>query len=421
MRGSLTLLLIIIAPLAAAEDGPALSFDEAVERALQSAPQVSARAEGAAAMRELALAAGRLPDPALVVGVDNLPVEGPDAWSTTADFMTMRNVGVMQDFPRREKRQLARERAAAEVLAADAVLEAGRLEVARETARAFIRRATIETTLEALSRLRPDLELGAAAARASLAAGRGSSAEALAAASAAARLTTRVLALQGQSRRAQAELARWIGADADRPLGPLPGFDALPAPAATLLAETERHGMIRPLDARIDAAQTDVALARAERRPDWSAGLRYAKRGPDFSDMASLQFTIGLPLFAKHRQNPVIAARSADLRRLQAERESELRAHGAELQQMLIEWEQSGAQLAHFDRELLPLARARSQAALDAYRSRSGDLSLAVAAFEDETELLVERAELESARGRAWAFLRYLEPRQLPGSRKDNP
>ena len=93
-------------------------------------------------MRELAASAGRLPDPALVVGVDNLPVEGPDAWSTTADFMTMRNVGLMQEFPRREKRRLERERAAAGVELADAELEETRLAVARETARAWIRRAT---------------------------------------------------------------------------------------------------------------------------------------------------------------------------------------------------------------------------------------------------------------------------------------
>ena len=82
---------------------------------------------------------------------------------------------------------------------------------------------------------------------------------------------------------------------------------------------------------------------------------------------------------------------------------------------MVIEWEQSGEQLAQYDRELLPLARERSRAALAAYRSGSAELRSSVDAFEDEIELLVERAELLDARGRAWAFLRYLEARQLPG------
>ncbi len=415
MRWPICLLLLIASPLSSAADGSALSFDEAVALALDRAPQVTAAAEGAASMRELAASAGRLPDPALVVGVDNLPVEGPDAWSTTADFMTMRNVGLMQEFPRREKRRLERERASAGVELADAELEETRLAVARETARAWFRRATSESTLEQLVRLRPEIELGATAARVGVAAGKASTVEALAAAAAAARLQTRILDLEGKARQARVELARWIGADAERAPGPPPALDALPVPAAVMLAEMERHGAILPFNARLVAGRTDVELARAERRPDWSAELVYGKRGPEFSNMASLQFTIDLPFFAKHRQNPVIAARGADLRRLEAELETELRAHAAELRQMLIEWEQSGEQLAQYDRELLPLARERSRAALAAYRSGSADLRSAVDAFEDEIDLHIERAELLDARGRAWAFLRYLEARHLPG------
>ncbi|MBM4218176.1 MAG: TolC family protein [Gammaproteobacteria bacterium] len=415
MRWSICLLLLIADPLPCAADGPVLSFDEAVALALDHAPEVTADAQGVAAMRELEVSAGRLPDPALIVGVDNLPVEGPDAWSTTADFMTMRKIGLMQEFPSREKRRLERERASAQVGLADAELAETSLAIAREAARAWIRSATSESTLRALVRLRPEVKLGATAARAGVAAGRTSTAEALAAAAAAARLETRILDLEGKARQARAELARWVGAEAERPLGPLPALEALPAPVPVLLADTGQHGALLPYAARVVAAKSDLELARAERRPDWSAELSFAKRGPGFDDMASLEFTVDLPLFARHRQTPVIAARGADLRRLEAERESGLRAHAAELRQVLIEWEQSGAQLAQYDRELLPLARERSRAALAAYRAGSAELRFAVEAVEDEIELLIERAELADARGRAWAYLRYLEPRHLPG------
>lgn len=421
MRWPICLLLLIASPLSCAADGRVLSFDEAVALALDRAPQVTAGAESAASMRELATSAGRLPDPSLVIGIDNLPVEGPDAWSTTADFMTMRNIGLTQEFPRREKRRLERERASADVGVADAELANETLVVARETARAWIRRSTAETILEGLSRLRPDVELGAMTARAAVTAGRSSAAEALAAALAAARLEARILEKSGEVEQARAELARWIGTDAERPLGPLPAFDSLPAPAASLLADAAGHAAVRPFDARLAAARTDVELARAERRPDWSAELSYAKRGPDFADMASLRFTIGLPLFAKNRQDPVIAARSADYRRLEAERENEIRAHSMELRQMLIEWEQANARLAQYDRELLPLARERSTTALAAYRSGGADLRLAVDAYEDEADLVIERAGLAEARARASTFLRYLEPRQLPDVGKEVP
>jgi outer membrane protein TolC len=405
--------LILLWPFAAQADEQPLSLESAVEQALQQAPQVDARAASVEAAQALTTSAGRLPDPQLIVGIDNLPITGPDAYSTTRDFMTMRKVGVMQEFPRAEKRRLQHERAEADASVAGAELVETRLEVARDVAQAWIRRATADASLEQLHALEPEVELGVATARAAVASGRASSAEALTAEAAVARLSNRILQMQGEARQAQAELARWIGEDAARPLAAMPALGELPVPAATLLATTHEHGAILPFAARMDAARTDIALAKAERRPDWSAELAFAKRGPEFSDMVSLQFRIGLPLFAKYRQNPVIAARSADLRRIEGERDAELRMHTAELHQMLIEWEQLGAQLDQYERELVPLARERSRVALASYRASRTDLRLSLDAFEDETNLLIDRAALQNERGRAWAYLRYLGPQHL--------
>jgi len=405
--------LVLLWPFAAAADERPLPLDEAVEQALQQAPQVSAQTSGVDAAQALAVSAGQLPDPELVLGLDNLPVTGPDAYSTTDDFMTMRKVGVMQEFPRAAKRRLQHDRAEAEADLAGAELAQTRLEVAREVAQAWIRRSTADTALEELRALEPEVELGAAAARAAVASGRASSVEALAAETAVARLANRILQMQSEARRARAELERWIGDDAARPLAAMPQLDRLPTPEAVLLATTHRHGAVLPFESRMAAARTEVELARAERRPDWSAELAFAKRGPEFSDMVSLEFRVGLPLFAGHRQNPVIAARSAELKRVEAERETELRMHTAELQQVLIEWEQLGAQLEQFERELLPLSRERSRAALASYRAGRTDLRLALDAFEDAINLLVDRAVLQNEQGQAWAFLRYLEPQHL--------
>jgi outer membrane protein TolC len=414
MRWTFGLWLLASSLMASAADGPALSLDEAVELALRSAPQVTARAEGVTAMRELAVSAGRLPDPALLVGVENLPVDGPDAWSTTADFMTMRNVGVMQEFPNRAKRSLERERASAEVHLADTELAETSLAVARKTAQAWTRRAAVESALQELKSLRPEVELGAVAARAGVASGRASTAEALAAQAVIVRLDNRILELATESHHARIELSRWIGAEAERPMAPMPAFDQLPAQASALLASVEHHGPILPFEAQLAAARTDVELARAELRPDWSAAFTFGKRGPDFSDMASLQLTVDLPLFARRRNDAVIAARGAALRQLEADRETMLRAHTVELHKTLVDWEQTGARLGQYDRELVPLARERTTASLAAYQAGRGDFRFALDAFEAEIDVAIERAMLAEARGRAWAFLRYLEPRQLP-------
>lgn len=413
MRLYRSLCLLFVSPLAFSAEAPSLSLDAAVEQALQRAPQVSAGVSGVEAARALVESAGRLPDPSLIVGIDNLPVNGPDAYSTTADFMTMRKIGVMQEFPRGDKRRLQHARAEADADLADAELTRTRLEVARQTAQAWIRVATAGTALDQLRHVQADVELDATSARANVAAGRGSSAEALAAESAVARLKNRLLQLQSEVRTAQAQLARWIGEDAEKPLAPPPSFDQLPLPAADIVSSAHRHGDLVPYEARLAAARTDVELARASRRPDWSAELSFAKRGPNFSDMASLQFSIGLPLFSKHRQDPVIRARAASLRQLESERDAQIRMHTAELREMVIEWQQLGEQLAQFDRELLPLAHERSNVALTAYRAGGGDLRSSIEAFSDEIDLLIQRAELENQRGQAWAALRYLEAQHV--------
>jgi outer membrane protein, heavy metal efflux system len=413
MHRLLLLLLFAASFSVAAEERQPLSVDDAVRRALEIAPQVSAQTANLEAMQALTLSAGRLPDPELVVGVDNLPITGSDAYSTTSDFMTMRKVGVMQEFPAGAKRKLQREVADAQAGVANAELTEARLATAQQVAQAWVRRAAAEAALKDLQLLQPEVDLQATAARTALASGRSSTAEALAAEAAVAQLRNRLLRMQSETRQATAELARWLGNDATLPLAQMPSFDDLPTPPAALLATVHEHGSLLPFESQIEAARLEVDLAKAGRRPDWSAEFVFAKRGSEFSDMVSLQFRVGLPLFTKYRQAPVISAKHAELRRLEAERETELRMHTAEVQQMLTEWEQLGAQLDQYESELLPLSRERSRAALASYRAGRSDLRMALDAYAQEIEFVIEHAQLVNERGRAWAFLRYLGPEHL--------
>ncbi len=92
-----------------AADAP-LTLAEAQRRALAHSRQLPAKDFAALASREAAIAAGQLPDPVLKIGIDNLPASGPDRFSVTQDFMTMRRVGVMQEITRGDKRRLRAER-----------------------------------------------------------------------------------------------------------------------------------------------------------------------------------------------------------------------------------------------------------------------------------------------------------------------
>lgn len=403
--------LILLATWAHAQSD-VLTLEQAVELAVERAPQMQARAAALESAQAEAVSAGRLPDPELVIGVDNLPISGADAWSLEQDFMTMRKTGVMQAFPNRAKRSSERERAAASIALAQSESQQTRLETARAAATAWIEVYAAELVLTKLQALKPEVILQAQSARAALSSGRGSTVDALAAQDAISELDDRLLDAQREARAARAELARWIGDTAGQVLATASSLKELPAHREQLLASLHRHGALITFDAQRALAQSEIELARAQKRPDWSAELSYAKRGDAFSDMVSLQFRVGLPLFSRYRQDPMIRAKRAELTQLEAEREAELRLHAAEITRELAAWDAARQRIELYERERLPLARERSQAALAGFQSGSVEFLSVLESQVTEIELQRDYAELLKALGQAWAFLKYLEPGQ---------
>ena len=406
-------LALLLASTTRADERP-LSLEDAIDLALQQAPQVAAASATLEASVAIAPSAGRLPDPELATAIDNLPINTVDRFSLTRDFMTMRRIGIMQSFPNREKRHLASTRASQQIAVAQAELGKSRFDTAQAASDAWIAFAVSEESLTRLRTLRPDIELQAAAARGALAGGRTSTVEALAAQALVARIDERILSLEQDAEMRQAELARWIGEAAERGLAPIPTNLELGRSMQALVMAVPQHSPIAPFLAEIALAQTDVALARAEKHPDWSAELSYQKRGPEFSDMASLEFRVGLPFFTKHRQNPVIAEKLAMVRAQEAERDAQVRMHTAEVQATFATWRRGRERLTHYAAELLPLARDRSRAAVASYGAGRGDLRGAIDALTEETDDELEYVQLQGDVARAWAFLQLLHDSETP-------
>jgi outer membrane protein TolC len=403
--------VLLLATLAHAQPNT-LTLEQAVALAIERAPQMQAKAAALESAQSQAVSAGRLPDPELVVGVENLPATGADAGSFDRDFMTMRKMGVMQAFPNGAKRSSQRQRAAAVVTLAQSQSQQTSLETARAAATAWIESYAAELVFTKLQALRPDVELQAQAARAALASGRGSTVDALAAQDAISELEGRLLDAKRETQAARAELARWIGEEAGQPLAEAPLLRELPAPREKLLARLNRHGPLLTFDAQRAVAQSEIDLARAEKRPDWSTELSYAKRGDAFSDMVSLQFRVGLPLFSRNRQDPMIRAKRAELSQLEAERDTALRMQAAEVTRQLAAWDAARQRIELYERERLPLARQRSQAALAGFQAGRVEFLSVLASQVREIEVQRDYAELLKALGQAWAFLNYLEPGQ---------
>jgi hypothetical protein len=105
---ALAALTITAVPVSRAD--ASLTLAEAQRLAVERSRMLAGQDSAVAASRELAVAAGQLPDPMLKLGIDNLPVDTSDRFSLTRDFMTMRQIGLMQEITRSDKRQARADR-----------------------------------------------------------------------------------------------------------------------------------------------------------------------------------------------------------------------------------------------------------------------------------------------------------------------
>lgn len=391
--------LIVLAPLLAAIPIAALAepmtFDAAIRRAAASAPSLQASAAGVDATRSASVAAGQLPDPTLTVGVDNFPVSGPPAFSFTRDSMTMGRIGVEQEFTNPAKRRAQRGRAEANIDVAEADLAVETQNVRLATALAWIDLYYAKRRLAQLDLLNDSLSDLQATVTARLASGSARPSQALEPEQLRAAVADRRAELQAEVAKAQARLARLTGdphADAvgDPPL--------LEVDGPALRAHVAGLPRLQMLDAQVNAADADVTLAQADKRPDWRISTSYGRRDPAYGDMVSVTFSIDLPLFGKRRQDPLIAARESDARRARLMRDAGERDLNAELDADLADYAFHQQRLLNARQTLVPLAKRRAELDLASYRAGKLDLGSALlstlALAEAEVEALAREADV---------------------------
>ena len=389
---------------------PSLSLADAQRLAAKDSPQVDAQAASLRAAQEGRVGAGELPDPKLIVGLDNVPVDGGDRFNLTRDFMTMRKIGFAQDFVRSDKLKLRGDRADAEIRKEAAKLSLAQFNLRRDVALVWIERYFAERQRSVLNELVRETELQVSTAQASLAGGKGQAADPIVARLALAQLTDRMIDSERLVARAEASLARFIGPAAKFPIDAAPVFDTLTHRHADLIAALDSHphlAMYVPMQAM---AESEIKLAEAAKRPDWSLEVAYAQRGPAFSNMVSIGVRIDLPIFQSRRQDPAIGVKVAQAEQIRAQAEDARRAHVAEIEAMLADWDAAKRRGARYNEELLPLGRERTRVALAAYGGGKSDIATVLEARKAEIDLRMNQLQAESELARAWANLNFLLP-----------
>ena len=384
---------------------PLLTLDEALGRARGDQPSVAAYEQDARASEHAAIAARSLPDPQLQLGVQDFPVSGRFAFSPTKDNFTMYNIGIMREQVRRSKREAAAAQLQAEAVVSREQASEQDLQIRHDVMIAWINAVEATAKQRLLLRIIGDLKTGQKIMEAGVSTGASSPALALEAQAEVGLAQSQLADAKGNEARARAQLARWIGSAAQRPLPDAVPNLSLPTPMP--MDRMEDHPHIRVAEAQEQAAERQVDVARTQRRPDVSWSLMYSYR-PDFGDYVSAQVSIPLQINRKNLQNQKIAEAQArtDAARLRVE--DMRRELGGEYGVALADYQGADAQIDSLLKGAIPSLEASFKAAEARYQGGQGSLELPLNIVRRYVETNVTLVEQEGKRARAAAEIIYL-------------
>ncbi|HET7794953.1 MAG TPA: TolC family protein [Rhizobacter sp.] len=373
-----------------------LSFEQATQLAREQAPALVAQRSALAGAQASQQGAATLPDPRVTLGVDNLPISGPDRGSLTADFMTMQRIGLMQEVPNSAKREARANGAQARIAREQALLAATQLAVQRESALAWLNVYFAERRLLELKALDAENRVLLDTLGPRIAAGKAMPADRLMAQQEALALADRRDDALRDIAKARSALRRWVGARADEPLAGTPPHVSVDADAVRL--GLHRHAELAPYEAMRAMALAEVGEASAESKGDWGWEVVYSRRGPQYGDMVSFQVSLDLPWQRGRRQEPQLLAKLRDVDRIEAERDELARRHREEVENQLAELQALDAQRARLQSSGQVLAAERVALALASYQAGRGDLSAVLAARREAVETGLRLIELDLQR-----------------------
>lgn len=371
----LSLIAWAFAPTAAC--AAALTLEAAQHLALERDAGRDALEGESAALREMAVAAGQLPDPEARLGAVNLPT---DSFALDAEPMTMLEVGIMQRFPAGDSRALSRVALEHRASASEADV-ADRERMARlGVERAWRELDYLDEALALLSRDERWVDTLVAGLTAEYAAGEGRQTGLIAARLMALELKERRIELAREHEMALAELARWIGEEAGGERVPAPRAAGRPAPLAGLLTRIEAHPRLAALEAQRESAETEVELTAQRYKPSFGLDLSYGFRqgrmedGASLPDMLTAMVTFDVPLFTRNRQDREASAARAMARAANSRRVDALREMQAQLQAEYVRAVRLAELLELYESQIGSLADLSVEAALSGYRASDGAL-----------------------------------------------
>ncbi len=413
--GLFGLLLALVFPSALAQPadatGAAPDVEALVETALSRAPSLAALQARLSAARQREEPAGALPDPMIEARLQNISL---DEWTVGEMDMSMVGVEVRQGLPWPGKRAARRSAAQAESEERRLEIESLRRQLARQVRVLYAKTYALDRESDALSAGRQLLDLMESAIASRYSAGAGGQEEIVKVQLRRSSLDERTTDVSAERAAAVVALNRLLDYPGDAPLGAVGALPDASGPDRPWRDAAIQNAVELAMKrAALETARRRVLVAEKDLHPDFFAGAGISSRGR-LDPVVMLSVGMELPVYRKHKQQPLLRAAEADLSAAEADvRDAEL-AVEAEAGRLAVEWERAQAQIARYRSAILPQTEAALAAARAAYLTGGGDFSTMVEDFNLWLEARAMLARQESALYSTWAELAELTTSPTP-------
>ena len=397
---------LIFASGAAHAQQASYTLDAALQAATDRSSAMGAAQASVRASSDAAVRAGQLPDPMLKAGIDNLPVNGSQRFTIGQDFMTMRRIGIEQEWVSGDKRRLLSARANDVVDRERAGYLLQLVNTRQQTATAWLNAVYAKQALALQQELVRHMDHELDATKASYRGAKASAADVVQAQAMLAQTQDQLLKAQQTFQTALIGLSRWTAT----PVLDVSGDPPAPQSYVSSLPPDELRDVQPVLVAAsrdIAVADADTAVANSNRSPNWTWEVSYQQRGGQYSNMVSVGVSIPLPINRKNRQNRDADEKAELGTKARLMYEDTQRQVEADIRTQSATLASGRERITHLTDSLLPAADRRVQLAAAAYQAGSGSLADAFAARRALLDAQLQVLDLRREVSQTWAQLEY--------------
>ena len=391
--------------VARAQTAPSLTLDAALQAAAERNTAIQAAQASVDASAQSIVSAGQLPNPKLAAGIDALPVNGDQGFTIGQNILTMRRVGIEQEWVSSRKRALQSDLASRMTEREQSGYLAQLAGVRERTATAWLNATYAKRAVALREALLDHMRHELAATQASYRGAKAAAADVAQARLMLAQTNDDLLKTRQALQTALIDLSRWTGTPAADVTGNPPApQSAVSALSADQLRDVEPALIAAAADIRV--ADADVAVAESRRTPNWTWNVSYLQGGGNMR-FVSVGVSIPLPIRRSSVEDRDVSGKAGLATKARLIYEDTQRQVDADIQTLSATLAGGRERLAGLQAALLPSADTRVDLATAAYRAGTGTLADTFAAKRAQLDAQIQILDLQRDVSLTWAQLEY--------------